>query len=596
MRQTVTLNPAITILAGRNNVGKSALLRALRIPAAAQEGVGTDFEMSFVWRLGTDEILQIMNLPDAPWADRLKTAFRTKDSHEMRATFVSPARPLVITDLPRTTRGVIFAPGLVAGAQWMGLEFPEIGTALGWMAVQSGNQSTMYWLSGPLAADAEALGAPDPGLNGCYQLIAQLGQRISYIEPHRSGPSRPEFQLQPVLAPDGSNLTNVVATLYVDGATKPNSAFSKLQEFIKSAFPEITQIEVPMTPNPSPVTRPPFAEIFLGYGDLSVPLRLCGTGIEQLLVLGAGILTASSNRLFLLDEPHAFLHPSAERSLLSFLEDHTEHQYIVATHSGVFLNALPIGQSRLITMGSTGSTVITVETPGRILEEVGLTAADLWSADAILWVEGTSEEAVSELLSARLPRLRRRGVRIKAMPGTSRFGSASEKTARAAFEFCQKVSEALAPMAVRMSFLFDADEKTEDLKERIRQTSGGRAQFLEVRELENLFLRPRCIYAAIVERCQQLEIAAPSVEDVETELLTQLGNVTDDKLYRQKDPPLAADPTLVAGSEVLSRMYWAFSRSPYDKIADGKRLAELILEEDPEGLAPLANALQHLAN
>ena len=52
-----------------------------------------------------------------------------------------------------------------------------------------------------------------------------------------------------------------------------------------------------------------------------------------MLALAVGVLTATEPQLFLIDEPQAYLHPAAERSMLSLLESHPQHQYIIATHS-----------------------------------------------------------------------------------------------------------------------------------------------------------------------------------------------------------------------------------------------------------------------
>jgi len=51
--QTVTIDPGLTLIAGRNTVGKSALLRALRIFVDAQQGAGPSLELSYRWNFVT---------------------------------------------------------------------------------------------------------------------------------------------------------------------------------------------------------------------------------------------------------------------------------------------------------------------------------------------------------------------------------------------------------------------------------------------------------------------------------------------------------------------------------------------------------------
>src|SRR5712692_5212391 len=46
---TVSFDPRLTVIAGRNNVGKSALLRALRLLVDPSSGCQADFELSYIW-------------------------------------------------------------------------------------------------------------------------------------------------------------------------------------------------------------------------------------------------------------------------------------------------------------------------------------------------------------------------------------------------------------------------------------------------------------------------------------------------------------------------------------------------------------------
>jgi hypothetical protein len=55
--QTVEIDRHLTLLAGRNNVGKSALLRAFQIPVERQEGVGTDFSITYTWSVSAEDVI-----------------------------------------------------------------------------------------------------------------------------------------------------------------------------------------------------------------------------------------------------------------------------------------------------------------------------------------------------------------------------------------------------------------------------------------------------------------------------------------------------------------------------------------------------------
>jgi hypothetical protein len=409
-----------------------------------------------------------------------------------------------------------------------------------------------------------------------------------YIHPRRYGTQPTSLGKTEQLAADGSNLTPLIGTL---ASNERRTTFASLQAFMRSAFPEIVDIDAKVEGTPAVAT------LHIVYGnppdELSVPLEDCGTGIEQMLMLATGILTANSRRLFLIDEPHAFLHPAAERSLLRLIEEHPTHQYIIATHSGVFLNAISFDHARLITIDGRGSHINDVRHASEILTAVGVTAADLWSSDAILWLEGPSEVKVVENLLDSMPELRDVSIRVLAMPDWIRALSASDRKAAAAVEFCEAVREAVTPFNIPQIFLLDADEKNEELKSRIEAATGGRARFLPVRELENLFLTPEAVQQVLGQLCNKLEVPAPSVEEVRAEIQSMLEDTANHDLYKIK--PTEADPARVVGSALLESLWWTWATTQYDKVAYGPLLAETVMEHNPKQMDLVKAILRELA-
>lgn len=143
-------------------------------------------------------------------------------------------------------------------------------------------------------------------------------------------------------------------------------------------------------------------------------------------------------------------------------------------------------------------------------------------------------------------------------------------------------------------FLFDTDEKTDEAKGRILEASRGLAEFLPVRELENLFLQADVLHAAITARCGELELDEPSESAVADELQDQLARMDDDELY-----PLGledgADPLeRVKASKLIGRLFWKFARSDYDKAEDARLLTEVTLRMKPSALDPLRLVLSRL--
>jgi predicted ATP-dependent endonuclease of OLD family len=313
-----------------------------------------------------------------------------------------------------------------------------------------------------------------------------------------------------------------------------------------------------------------------------------------MFMIATAILTAKDPKLFLIDEPHAFLHPAAERHLLRLMQDHSEHQYIVATHSPVFLNSLPLRSARLITISDTGSQINSVQEAAEILESVGITAADLWSADNLLWVEGPSDVSMIKRLIAIHGGLSANLCRIVSMPNWIRSASSSASRAEEMVKFCESVRETILPAKVHCLFLFDGDEKRQELREQIKIATAGHARFLPVRELENLLLVPAAIHATLSAICEALDLKPPSIEQITDDLDQALNDTKNRMLY--KVSVAGPDRTRVVGSEVLSLLWRKWALAEYDKVADGPDLLEQVYRLESTSLNPLVEILMELQN
>jgi predicted ATPase len=565
--QSATIDPRLTFLAGRNNVGKSAFLRALRVFAESQEGAAEDFSITFEWVLSQPEMVEGI-LPGTTESRPLEDWLRQHDEHTFVATFVRASQESPVHG------GLLFCNAI---------ELREAG------AIARGSVgSNLGWESGPFAGS----GAGSTEFTG---LATKLASQVSHIAPRRVEQGLRQLYPRSALTPEATNLADVVAHLQLN---QPTTTFARLVEFMREAFPEIETLTV--RTNEASGT-PPQAEPTVVYRhdpSAFIPLRLSGSGVEQMLALAVALLIAPPGRLFLIDEPQAYLHPHAERSLLELLDNHPEHQYVIATNSSLLLNSRPLAQSRLLTINE-GSTTIT-EFPSRdeLLNELGITAADLWLAERVLWVEGASEvEVVEALAGAELSEAERAGLAIRAMPdAASRFTSRSPRRAEATYRFCADITAAVSPLQIQTLFLFDNDEKDEEARERIRQASSGHATFLEVRELENMFLHDELVHEGITALCEDFEITPPSREQVAGELDSLL-ELTDDRELFPQGLREGADPRAeIRGSRALERIYWQFATSEYDKVRDGRALTDLALKNHPEVLDPLRRVLSALAH
>jgi len=424
-------------------------------------------------------------------------------------------------------------------------------------------------------------------------LIKDSLSKITYLAPRREaitfggGDGKTHLSYDTTLKPDGTNLTNVIAYLLMHD----RPTLERIEAVVREAFPAVARI------SPRPFGQHGAStfqvQLHVDYTDgRQVPLSLCGTGIEQLLVVATGVLTAESSRTFLIDEPHAYLHPHAERTLIRLIDAHPEHQFVIATHSGPFLNAKPISQARLITQDGSLSRIAEIESASALLDELGMTPADLWLADSLLWVEGASEEAILRSLADSLADASTAGVQIRAVPDTSRF--ASKRQSLATFRFCEAIIAATRPLPVTALFLFDRDEKTEAHIRDIATASAGRAVFLPVREIENLLLDVASIHTALVSRAASAGFEPPNYDAVAAIFDSCIADVNNNEYYKNQTGLAEGDVNAAVGSAVLRRLYWESLTVEYDKVSDGRQLALVVLKQAPLRLKPLLDVLERL--
>ena len=128
-----------------------------------------------------------------------------------------------------------------------------------------------------------------------------------------------------------------------------------------------------------------------------IPLADCGAGVGHVLAI-LYVAFYERNRIILIDEPQAYLHPSACRELIKVLRElrANGHQYIIATHSTAILSeGLP---ATVIQVERTGDSSTLRASPRSTYSEaindlavVGARWSDVFVSDEIVWVEGETE-------------------------------------------------------------------------------------------------------------------------------------------------------------------------------------------------------------
>ena len=157
---------------------------------------------------------------------------------------------------------------------------------------------------------------------------------------------------------------------------------------------------------------------FRGKSHEWIKAENSGTGLQEIFYM-IGYSEFTMTQLLIIEEPENHIHPTIQRQLLRYFKYHPNHQYIITTHSSVFLDLNYVDRIYVTSFIDGKFNVENVSEKAIALEKLGYLQTDNLVIDTLIIVEGNTDIPVVEEFLRKLEMWNDRKHKILSMGGVS---------------------------------------------------------------------------------------------------------------------------------------------------------------------------------